>query len=79
MLHTKFHQNWFAVLGKKCFYLMQAWQPSWSCDQHHVDEFSRIFINSISFRAQAAIISAIVSKIIHFLHFFLQESQSYQI
>ena len=31
------------VHGKKifkCFYQIWAWQPSGSCDQHHVNEFS---------------------------------------
>ena len=104
MLHAKFHQISPAVPEKtilKCFNHIWAWQPSWSCDQHYVDEFSfpwpykltfkiwlvtdktssifyvndltpwsrndldlqypHIFINSISFRSQAAIITNLFS------------------
>ena len=44
MLHTKFHQRQPSGSWQrrflKCFYHIWAWQPSWSCDQHYVDEFS---------------------------------------
>ena len=42
MLHTKFRGN--QSIGSedflKGFYNIWAWQPSWSCDQHHVYKFS---------------------------------------
>ena len=44
MLHIKFHQNHSSGSWKedflKCFNHIWAWQPSLSCDQHYVDEFS---------------------------------------
>ena len=44
MLHTKFRGNPPAGSGEedflKGFYHIWAWQPSWSCDQHHVIRFS---------------------------------------
>ena len=42
MLHTKFHQNQPIGSWKedfKVFYHIWVWQPSWSCDQHNLDEF----------------------------------------
>ena len=42
MLHTKFGENQPAGSGEdlKGFYHIWMWQPSWSCDQHHVIKFS---------------------------------------
>ena len=40
MLHTKFRGNRPAGSGEGDFYHIWAWQPSWSCDQHHVIRFS---------------------------------------
>ena len=128
MLHTKFHGNRPAgstVGFLKGYYPIWAWRPSWSCDQHHVINFSLYlksfiqnfihnstiaseeirfqffnvhdlgprsrndldlqysytFINSIRclllpiFRSQASLIS----EKIHFFHFFIWKSLSYEI
>ena len=43
MIHTKFDQNQPSGFEKKIFkefYHILVWQPSWSCDMDHVDEFS---------------------------------------
>ena len=44
ILHTKFHQNRSSGSWKEDFFKVfnniWAWQPSSSCDQHYVDEFS---------------------------------------
>ena len=42
MLHTEFGGNQPAGPEKifKGFNHIWAWQPSWSCDQHHVHRFS---------------------------------------
>ena len=43
MLHTKFRlnrPNGFEEKDFEVFYHIWAYQPTWSCDQHHVNEFS---------------------------------------
>ena len=43
MLHYKFHGNQSTGSGEdfwSVFYLIWAWRPFWSCDQHHVIKFS---------------------------------------
>ena len=45
MLHAKFHQTQPSGSRKEDFlsvYHIWAWQLSWSCDQHYVNEFSLI-------------------------------------
>ena len=46
MLHTNFLEpfNWFRGRFLKGFYHIWTWQPSWSCDQHHVYINSYFFI-----------------------------------
>ena len=42
MLHTKFRGNHPAGSGEEDFegfYHIWAWLPSWSCDQHHINDF----------------------------------------
>ena len=42
MLHTKFRGNQSASSGEdffKGFYHIQAWRPSLSCDQNHINIF----------------------------------------
>ena len=34
----------------KYFYHIWAWQPSWSCDQHFVDEFSFTCTYKLAFK-----------------------------
>ena len=43
VLHTKVQENQSTASGEKIFKDLNhiwAWQPSWSCDQHHINTFS---------------------------------------
>ena len=48
MLQTNFCGNRTAGSGDfKVFYHIFSWRPSWSCDQHHVNNFSFLVHKSL--------------------------------
>ena len=43
MLHTKFQGHWSVGSGEEDFegfYYIWAWEPCWSCDPDHLNNFS---------------------------------------
>ena len=49
MLHTKFRGNQSAGSGEEDFegfYHIWAWLTSWSCDQHHINDFISMYLKA---------------------------------
>ena len=50
MRHTQFRQNWPTDSGAEDFLSVlpyATWKPSWSCDQHHIDDIVQACIQNL--------------------------------